>query len=123
MFYEPVRELEATLKCRGPVTPDTAKVVYELEIKEIGYRPEPYVIADAYMYADGRSIVYFHDMSMQMSGITRDEIESFWKRRNTVASVSSGQPAALQNRGIIRTMNAAGKQPLPPLLPALANAA
>ncbi len=95
VFYEPVRELEATLKCRGPVTPDTAKVVYELEIKEIGYRPEPYVIADAYMYADGRRIVYFHDMSMQMSGISRDEIESFWNRRNTVASVSSGLPAAL----------------------------
>ena len=26
-------------------------------IKEIGYRPEPYVIVDALMYADGKPIV------------------------------------------------------------------
>ncbi len=63
VFYEPVRGIAATLKCRGPVTPETGKVTYEVEIKEIGYRPEPYVIADAYMYADGHRIVYFRDMS------------------------------------------------------------
>ena len=82
VFYEPVRETEATLKCRGPVTPETERVIYEIEIKEIGYRPEPYVIADAYMYADGHRIVYFRDMSMQMSGLTRDEIESLWNERS-----------------------------------------
>jgi 3-hydroxymyristoyl/3-hydroxydecanoyl-(acyl carrier protein) dehydratase len=93
VFYEPVREVAATLKCRGPVTPETAKVVYELEIKEIGYKPEPYAIADAHMYADGRHIVYFHDMSMQMSGIAREEIESFWNRCNIAAAAKSGQPS------------------------------
>ena len=81
VFYESVRNVAATLKCRGPVTPATGKVLYEIEIKEIGYRPEPYVIADAYMYADGHRIVYFSDMSMQMSGITRREIESLWNTR------------------------------------------
>jgi len=80
-FYEPLREVAATLKCRGPVTPATAKVVYEIQVKEIGYRPQPYVIADAYMVADDRRIVFFRDMSMQMSGITRDDIESLWRRR------------------------------------------
>ena len=89
VFYEPVREVDATLKCRGPVTPATAKVVYEIEIKEIGYKPEPYVIADAFMYADGRRIVYFHDMSMQMSGATRDEIESLWTRIKAKAAQCS----------------------------------
>ncbi|CAB1057467.1 omega-3 polyunsaturated fatty acid synthase subunit, PfaB / omega-3 polyunsaturated fatty acid synthase subunit, PfaC [Olavius sp. associated proteobacterium Delta 1] len=81
VFYEPVREVEATLKCRGPVTPATATVVYEIEIKEIGYRPQPYVIADAYMYADGHRIVFFRDMSLQMNGITRHEMESLWHSR------------------------------------------
>ena len=82
VFYEPVRNVAATLKCRGPVTPATSCVVYEVEIKEIGYRPQPYVIADAYMYADGHRIVYFRDMSLQLSGITRKEIESFWNTRS-----------------------------------------
>jgi len=79
--YEPVVGVESVLKCRGPVTPDTRHVRYEIEIKEIGYAPEPYVIADALMIADGHRIVSFKDMSMKMTGITRNEIESFWEKK------------------------------------------
>jgi acyl transferase domain-containing protein/3-hydroxymyristoyl/3-hydroxydecanoyl-(acyl carrier protein) dehydratase len=79
--YEPVLGVKSILKCRGPVTPDTKHVVYEIIIKEIGYNPEPYVIADALMYADGHNIVMFTDMSMKMTGITGEEIEAFWKKK------------------------------------------
>ncbi|MFC1813812.1 beta-ketoacyl synthase N-terminal-like domain-containing protein [Thermodesulfobacteriota bacterium] len=79
--YEPVVGVKSILKCRGPVTPETQHVHYEIEIKEIGYTPEPYVIADALMYADGHRIVSFKDMSMKMTGITREEIESLWKEK------------------------------------------
>ncbi len=78
--YEPKVGVQSVLKCRGPVTPETRHVWYELEIKKIGYAPEPYVIADALMYADGRRIVSFKDMSMKMSGTTREVIENFWKK-------------------------------------------
>jgi PfaB family protein len=91
VYYEPVKGVESTLKCRGPVTPATRRVIYEIEISEIGYRPQPYVIADAHMYADGHRIVHFKDMSMQMSGIDRDEIEAFWKKRKL--SAAAGPPA------------------------------
>jgi PfaB family protein len=83
--YEPVVGVKSILKCRGPVTPETRHVWYEIEIKEIGYAPEPFVIADALMYADSRRIVSFKDMSMKMSGTSREDIESFWektRRRN-----------------------------------------
>ncbi|OQX22320.1 MAG: type I polyketide synthase, partial [Desulfobacteraceae bacterium IS3] len=72
--YEPVVGVPAVLKCRGPVTTETKHVIYEVEISEIGYCPEPYVIADALMYADGRRIVQFKDMSMKITGITREEM-------------------------------------------------
>ncbi|MGA9177599.1 MAG: beta-ketoacyl synthase N-terminal-like domain-containing protein [Desulfobacterales bacterium] len=78
--YEPVVGVQSVLKCRGPVTPETRSVWYDIEIKEIGYTPEPYVIADALMLADGHRIVSFKDMSMKMTGITRDDIESLWER-------------------------------------------
>jgi PfaB family protein len=83
VYYEPVVGVESTLKCRGPVTPNTRTVIYEIEISEIGYKPQPYAIADAHMYADGHRIVHFKNMSLQMSGLTRDQIESFWKNRGT----------------------------------------
>jgi PfaB family protein len=79
--YEPVIGVQSILKCRGPVTPTTKQVIYEVEIKELGYTPEPYIIADAHMYADGHYIVRFKDMSMKMTGITRTEIEAFWQQK------------------------------------------
>jgi PfaB family protein len=96
--YEPVVGVESILKCRGPVTPDTRHVVYEVEIKEIGYGPEPFVIADAHMFGDGQRIVMFKDMSMKMSGITRKEIESAWKKKagfdyDRILAFSTGNPS------------------------------
>ncbi|RZB32385.1 MAG: hypothetical protein SRB2_04390 [Desulfobacteraceae bacterium Eth-SRB2] len=79
--YEPVVGVESVLKCRGPVTPETRHVWYEVEIKELGYAPEPYVIADALMSADGQRIVLFKDMSMKMTGIAREEIEEVWEKK------------------------------------------
>jgi len=84
--YEPVVGIESVLKCRGPVTPQTRYVVYEVDVKEIGYGPEPYVIADAQMYADDHLIVLFHDMSIKMTGATQEDIEAFWAKRNNALS-------------------------------------
>jgi len=94
--YEPVQGVEATLKCRGPVTPATRRVVYDVDIKEIGYGPQPFVIADANMYADGHHIVRFSDMSLQLTGATRSEIEAFWKKRQS--SSPSAAPAVFFTR-------------------------
>ncbi len=79
--FEPVPGVQSVLKCRGPVTPRTRQVVYTIEIRELGYMPEPFVIADALMTADGRDIVLFRSISMKMTGVTRSEIETFWKNR------------------------------------------
>ncbi|MCP4691155.1 MAG: type I polyketide synthase, partial [Desulfobacterales bacterium] len=79
--HEPVIGVRSVLKCRGPVTPKTRRVVYEVELKEIGYGPEPYVVADAHMYADDHYIVYFQDITTRMTGVDREEIERGWERR------------------------------------------
>ena len=79
--YEPVIGVKSILKCRGPVTPRTKHVIYEVEIKETGYDPEPYVIADANIYADQHHLVRFTGMSLKMTGITGKEIEAFWSKR------------------------------------------
>lgn len=91
VYFEPVTGKKAVLKCRGPVTPDTKKVIYEVELKELGYGPEPYAIADAHMYADGHRIVMFQDMSMKISGLNRQEIELFWEHQK-IRVKASDQP-------------------------------
>ncbi len=79
--YEPKPGVKAMLKCRGPVTPKTLKVAYEVEIKRIGTDPEPFVIADAHMFADGRYIVFFQDISLKVSHARMSDICDFWKKQ------------------------------------------
>ncbi|MCK6486145.1 MAG: type I polyketide synthase [Phycisphaerae bacterium] len=95
--YEPLIGVPARLRCRGPVTVQTKKVVYEIEIKELGYAPEPYVIADALMYADGRRIVRFTDMSMRLSGVDRRRLESMWNK-SRAGAVGPVRALAAQGR-------------------------
>jgi 3-hydroxymyristoyl/3-hydroxydecanoyl-(acyl carrier protein) dehydratase len=76
--HEPVPEIASQLKCRGQVLAGTKKAKYELHIKELGYRPEPYCIADAFMYSDDKNIVQITDMTVRLTGTTRSEIEALW---------------------------------------------
>ncbi len=77
--YDVVTGNESDLKCRGPVTPLTKKARYEVEIKEMGYAPQPYVIADAHMFSDDLRIVLYKDMGMTLTGITEDDLQRFWR--------------------------------------------
>jgi 3-hydroxymyristoyl/3-hydroxydecanoyl-(acyl carrier protein) dehydratase len=81
VHYDVLPANESDLKCRGPVTPQTRKARYEVEIKEIGYGPEPFVIADAHMFSDDLRIVLYKDMGMKLAGTTRQDLMAFWRER------------------------------------------
>lgn len=76
--FEPRLNTPAKLRCRGPVTVETSKVLYQVDIKEIGFGPEPYVITDALMFGDGKPIVSFTDMSLRLTGLDRSYIDALW---------------------------------------------
>lgn len=78
IHYDVVPGIESDLKCRGPVTVHTRKARYEIEIKEMGYNPEPYVIADAHMFSDNHRIVLYKNMGLKIAGLSRLEIERTW---------------------------------------------
>ena len=68
VFYDILPGLESDLKCRGPVTPETRKARYEIEIKKMGYDPEPCVVADAHMFSDDHRIVYYKKHGNETGG-------------------------------------------------------
>jgi PfaB family protein len=86
--FEPVLEVQSQLKCRGQVIPGVKKALYEISIKEMGYNPEPYAIADALMFADGNRIVQVTNMSIRLSGANREMIESLWIRKPSDKSLN-----------------------------------
>ena len=75
---EPVPGIQSRLKCRGQVLDSTKLVTYEVSVKELGFRPEPYCIADALMFADGKPVVEITNLSLRMSGLTLDALRNVW---------------------------------------------
>jgi 3-hydroxymyristoyl/3-hydroxydecanoyl-(acyl carrier protein) dehydratase len=99
--WQPVAGVAARLRCRGQVTTVTRKVTYEVSIKELGYRPEPYALADVLMYADGKPIVEMLGMSVRLTGTDRERLEQIWQRqpglvaydRDRILAFSNGKPS------------------------------
>jgi len=101
---EPVAEIRSRLKCRGQVIPSTRTAAYEISIKELGYDAAgtPYAVADALMYADGKAIVEITDMSIRLSGLSRDRLRVLWAhRRATAAPVPERKPAVYDDASIL----------------------
>jgi acyl transferase domain-containing protein/3-hydroxymyristoyl/3-hydroxydecanoyl-(acyl carrier protein) dehydratase len=94
---EPVPGVASVLKCRGQVTAATRTVTYEVILKERGYRPEPYALADALMYADGKPIVEIVNMSVRLTGLTREMLAAGWQSRGPYGG--GGAPGPAVGRG------------------------
>jgi PfaB family protein len=78
VHYAPVPGAASELRCRGQVTRETRVVRYQVTIDEIGYDPEPYVLATAAMFADGKHVVQMDGMSLKIRGLNRLDVESEW---------------------------------------------
>ncbi len=107
--WEPVPGVASGLRCRGQVLETTKVVTYEVSIRELGYRPEPYVICDALMYADGKPIVEITNMSARLAGTSKEKLLSLWQQsgeiRPVTASGSVVKPAIYTKEQILAYSN------------------
>jgi len=78
LHHAPIPGIPSRLCCRGQVTETTRTLTYRIDIKEIGYDPEPYVLADAFMVADGRDIVEFENVSYRVVGSDEASLRAAW---------------------------------------------
>jgi acyl transferase domain-containing protein/3-hydroxymyristoyl/3-hydroxydecanoyl-(acyl carrier protein) dehydratase len=98
--FEPVPGVANRLRCRGQVIESTRRVVCDVSVKELGYDPEPYAIADALMYADGKPIVEITDMALKLTGSSRDHLERIWSGPGKALERSPAPPARLGTRAV-----------------------
>ena len=101
--WQPIVDVKSRLRCRGQVLASTMKVTYEIHLRELGYRPEPYAIADALMYADGKPVVEIRDMSVRLTGTDRQRLEKMWAARGETGDSTLGAPARSTDRGASTT--------------------
>jgi len=92
LHYGPVAGVRSELRCRGQVTRETRTVRYRVVIDEIGYDPEPYVLATASMFADDKHVVQMDGMSVKLRGLTRSLVEREWQTPLETLATSS-EPA------------------------------
>lgn len=78
-WCEPIPGIDSGLKCRGQVIETTKVVTYQVDIKELGYGPEPYAIVNALMFADGKPIVEISNMSARFCGLDQSSVEALWQ--------------------------------------------
>lgn len=101
--WEPIPGVRGSLKCRGQVIASTKKAAYEISLKEIGYDEEtgePYAIADALMFADGRMVVEMIDMSMKLSGANVEELREIWEQQREKSILLRGK--CIEKEGIFK---------------------
>jgi 3-hydroxymyristoyl/3-hydroxydecanoyl-(acyl carrier protein) dehydratase len=79
-FWQPVAGITTALRFRGQVTPSSARTACEIHIKEIGYGPEPYAIADGIMFAGGKVIFDATNMSIRLAGSSKEKLLSLWEK-------------------------------------------
>ncbi len=65
--YQPVFDVPQKVRCRKQVVPGVdTKLIYKLEIKEIGLIPNPYVIGDLEIISNGVVTVHFENLGLQL---------------------------------------------------------
>lgn len=65
--FQPIYGLEQKVRCRKQVTPGVdTKLIYKLEVKEIGLFPNPYVIADLEIISNEVITVHFENLGLEL---------------------------------------------------------
>lgn len=64
--FQPVLDVPQKVICRKEVPAKEAKLIYRMDVKEVGLTPEPYVIADLEILYDGYVAVLFENLGLRL---------------------------------------------------------
>ena len=95
--YQPIFDLPQKVRCRKQVTPKDTKLVYKLEIKEIGLIPNPYIIGDLEIISDDVVTVHFENLGLQLREKTNPR---YLEKTNGVAIAPRSEGALMNEKDI-----------------------
>jgi len=98
--FQPIHGLAQKVRCRKQVTPTAdTKLIYKLEIKEIGLVPMPYVIGDLEIISDGVITVHFENLGLQI----REKSNPSYMNPTGAIPISTSSEGALMNEKDVTT--------------------
>lgn len=69
--FQPILDKPQKVRCRKEVPARAGKLVYQLDIREIGLLPEPYVVADLTILYEGQIAVFFESLGLRLQEKTQ----------------------------------------------------
>ena len=99
--FEPIPDLPQKVRCRKEVPAREGKLIYQMEVKEIGLAPEPYVIADLAIIYEGQIAVFFENLGLRLrekNDVSANKKDVF--RQNGVIVKPVGKPVLLNEYDI-----------------------
>ncbi|MEN0003972.1 MAG: PfaB family protein [Bacteroidota bacterium] len=98
--FQPIFGLGQKVRCRKQVIPSVdTKLIYRLEIKEIGLFPDPYVIGDLEIISNDIITVHFENLGLQL----REKSKPKYLDSDGGIKISSRSEGALMNEKDITT--------------------
>ncbi len=62
--FQPIPDLPQKVRCRKEIPASKGKLIYKLEVKEIGLLPSPYIVADLEIIYNGKVAVCFENLGL-----------------------------------------------------------
>jgi PfaB family protein len=64
--FQPIQNRPYSIRARGQIVPSNTQYSYKMEIVEIGLNPRPFVRANFYIIMDGKILVDFRDLGVEL---------------------------------------------------------
>ncbi|MCP3849131.1 MAG: hypothetical protein GY694_02660 [Gammaproteobacteria bacterium] len=85
--FQTIRNIPQPIRCRGQALPKDRLMTYRLEVTEIGLSPKPYARGNVDILIDGKIVVDFRDVCLELT-------EKSDAEKQLLASARSGVPMA-----------------------------
>ncbi len=96
--FQPIQNRSYSIRARGQILPSDTRYSYKMEIIDIGTSPRPYARANFYIIMNGRTIVDFRDLGIEM--VEKEESSSNLTR--TVTTPTQHAKAALYGMDVLQ---------------------
>ncbi len=101
--FQPVLDIPQKVRCRKEIPPNSKKLIYRMDVKEIGLTPEPYVIADLEIIYDDLIAVHFENLGLRLQ--EKDNPQYLKPKENLVDGIyvkPVDKPVLLNERDITK---------------------
>ena len=107
--FQTKQNIPQVIRCRGECLPKHTLMTYRMEVTEIGMHPKPYCKGNVEIIVDGRIVVDFRDMCMELSEKTEEE-------KAMIAAAKSGRSlhTATASMAVMPAPTTAPKYEMPP---------